>query len=85
MIVDIISKASLDTGSTPASSTPMCRQRTLTRHVRAVPGLTGFDSLRVWVREIVTASKMANQSTCFRSFQGMQRRPLTGVRYPRFY
>lgn len=56
MIVDIVRKVSLDAGSTPASSTSLCRQWPLTRRDSAVlSGLTGFDSLRVWIKEIMVA------------------------------
>ena len=58
MVVDLISKVSLDEGSTPSISTLLCRQWPLTRRVSAVfSGMTGFDSLQVWVKEIMAACK----------------------------
>jgi len=58
MVVDLISKVSLDEGSTPSISTLLCRQWPLTRRVSAVfSGMTGFDSLQVWVKEIMAAYK----------------------------
>jgi hypothetical protein len=69
MIVDVISKVSLDGGSIPPTSTsPVCKKRskkavrfTCTKDEVSKPaycylGVHGFDSLQVWIKEIVAAT-----------------------------
>jgi len=62
MIVDLISKVSLDEGSIPSSSTMLkvCKSKAVrfVEQTRLLSlGLTGFDSLQVWVKEIMVATK----------------------------